>query len=183
MRRTSDRVLGLVFLAGSTSGALLLVPVLLIAGGLLSPIPTPIRLTAAVLAAAVIVTAGASRVRLRFLLPQRRWQIPPEVIATRSRRGVFRFSFALGSGLFTYLPSSSPHLLAALLVILAPGPGAVIAAAMAFGAGRGVDFAARAFAKDRAQLANKQNMIIERTARLICPAFIAASLVASSVLS
>lgn len=145
-RSTNDIRIGLAFLAGTTLGAGAVGVLLVLAGGLLSPIPEPVRLgLAAVMAIGILaVERGIAGLRL----PQTPRQIPSDVVAVRRPGNAWRFAVPYGTGLRTYLPSASPHVLAVGLVLAAPS-WAALAGALAFGAGRGVSLLVRSCTRDR----------------------------------
>lgn len=128
------------FTIGSVLGALLTGTLLIVAAGLLSPIPVEPRGT---LAVAVIVLLALHALGVLCLdLPQNKRQIPQSVFHDRPLSAAIRFAAELGTGLRTYLPDPSPHALAVVL-LLAPGTGwaavaAAVLAAVGFGLGRAV---------------------------------------------
>ncbi|GAA4103647.1 hypothetical protein [Actinomadura miaoliensis] len=107
--------------------------------GLAAPLPPPGR-TAAIL---VIAALGAARdlglVSLR--LPQNARQIPQEVLLGRLRAGALQFGFELGTGVRTYLPATTPYVLALGLPLSHQGPAATLLTGAAFGAGRALSAA------------------------------------------
>ena len=52
------------------------------------------------------------------LFCRRSRQIAPQVLASRAPAGAFRFAVLYGTGLLTYLPSTAPHVLAVVAVLL-----------------------------------------------------------------
>lgn len=115
-------------------------------GGLLSPIPEAVRLGMTAVAAVGILAVERGVAGLR--LPQTPRQIPSDVVALRRPGNAWRFAVPYGTGLRTYLPSASPHVLAVGLVLVAPS-WAALAGALAFGAGRGVSLLVRSCTRDR----------------------------------
>lgn len=81
-------------------------------------------------------------------LPQTAQQIPATVVAVRRPVNAWRFAVPYGTGLRTYLPSASPHVLALWLVLAAPSL-LVPAAAAAFGVGRGISLLMRSLTRQR----------------------------------
>lgn len=146
-RRTfTDVQIGLAFVAGCTLGASLVGCGLVVVGALLSPVPHAWRLGLGALLAAVILLAEREVRGLR--LPQTARQIPATVVAQRRPGNAWRFAVPYGTGLRTYLPSASPHVLAVGLVLTAPSA-AILGAAAAFGVGRGLSLLMRSFTRQR----------------------------------
>ena len=118
----------------------------MLAGALLSPVPAPVRLGAAVVLTAAVLVAARGLWGLR--LPQTERQIPASVVALRLPSRAWRFALTYGTGLFTYLPSAAPHVLVVWLVLVAPSHLAILAA-VAFGVGRGLDLLMRSCSVQR----------------------------------
>jgi hypothetical protein len=148
-RSENDTRVAAAFLAGAVGGALVLVPVVLLAQALTAPVPTGLRLALWLVLAALIV--GANVATGGCPLPQTRRQIGLATIARRETDGALRFGAALGTGVVTFLPSCAPHLLLLSLVLVQPSVGATLGAAVGFGLGRGIGMLARSAARDRAQ--------------------------------
>jgi hypothetical protein len=146
-RARYDLPLGVAFLAGAVSGALVLLPLVLILQGLVWPIPRAGRLALWVVASVAITVVNL--VAGDCPLPQRRRQIPSEVIAAQSPGGAWRFGAALGTGLVTYLPSCAPHLLVVSLSLALTSVASSAAALAGFGVGRSIGVLARTGARDR----------------------------------
>lgn len=129
------------FLFGSLCGALLTSTTLIVASGLLSPVPLAWR-AGLLLSSLVLLALHQARI-LCLDLPQRAWQIPPEVFRDDPRRAAFRFAMQLGSGVRTYITTAAPYA-AALAILLVPPAGlgsALLAAlllAVGYGTGRAV---------------------------------------------
>jgi hypothetical protein len=147
-RSSNDIRVGLAFLAGTTVGAGAVGVLLTLAGGLLSPVPETVRLGLAAAAALAILAVDRGLLGRRVRLPQTPRQIPSVVVAVRRPGNAWRFAVPYGTGLRTYLPSPSPHVLAVGLVLVAPS-WAALAAALAFGAGRGLSLLVRSCTRDR----------------------------------
>lgn len=145
--RRGDLGLALSFTTGAVLGAALVVPVVLLFAGLVTPIPASIRVTAllAFAGTATVLTA----LRGHTGLPQNERQIGFGLISARRPQGSFRFGLLMGTGLFTYLPSPAPHVIAAAAALLLLHPVYVLVLAAGFGAGRGVGLIARSVARDR----------------------------------
>jgi hypothetical protein len=148
-RSKNDIRLACAFLAGAVGGAVALVPIVLLAQMLTAPVPLTLRIALWLLIGIVIV--GANVVTGGCPLPQTRRQIGLATIARRDADGALRFGAALGTGVLTFLPSCTPHLLVLSLVLVQPSVGATLAAAVAFGFGRGLGMLGRALARDRAR--------------------------------
>ncbi|GAA4146450.1 hypothetical protein [Actinomadura keratinilytica] len=123
-----------VFTLGLVLGGTLSAAVLWLLSGLAAPLPPPGRAAAIVAAAALGAARDLGLVRLR--LPQNARQIPQEVLAGRPRAGALRFGFELGTGVRTYVPATTPYVLALGLPLSQQGPAATLLAGAAFGAGR-----------------------------------------------
>jgi hypothetical protein len=117
-----------------------------LAGALLSPIPTAVRLGAAVVLTLLVLAAAHGVGGLR--LPQTERQIPASVVALRLPSRAWRFAVTYGTGLFTYLPSAAPHVLVVWLALAAPSHLAMLGA-VAFGVGRGLDLLLRSCSVQR----------------------------------
>jgi hypothetical protein len=150
---------------------------LVLAGGLLSPIPEPGRLGLAAVAVAGILLVERGVAGLR--LPQTPRQIPSDVVAVRRPGNAWRFAVPYGTGLRTFLPSASPHVLAVGLVLTAPA-WAVLAGALAFGAGRGLSLLVRSCTRHR----DAFGALFDRMTALLvplAPLLVAALVVAGNV--
>lgn len=115
----------------------------MLAGALVSPVPDPVRVGLAVAGTLLVLAAARGLGGLR--LPQTEKQIPAEVVAVRRPVNAWRFAVTYGTGLFTYLPSASPHVLVVWLVLTAPSL-VILGTAVAFGAGRGLSLLMRSLA-------------------------------------
>lgn len=139
-------MIGLTFVAGCATGAGIVGLVLAVLGGLLSPIPLGWRQALALMGVAVILLAERGVCGLR--LPQTARQIPSTVVALRRPGNAWRFALPYGTGLRTYLPTASPHVLATGLALTAPAH-AVLLGAAAFGVGRGLSLLLRSLTRHR----------------------------------
>jgi hypothetical protein len=129
-------------MVGAVAGALGTAALILLARGLVTPIPSPIAsAVGATIAGGIAVTA---LVRGGCPLFQTRRQIPSDLLVGRTPRGAFEFALQLGTGVVTYLPSCAPHVLGLLLVTLPVPVLGLVAAAIGFGVGRSAGFAVRA---------------------------------------
>lgn len=129
------------YLLGTVTGAALSASLLLVVGGLASPLPRSLRDGVTLAALAILGLRLLGVVTLN--LPQRRYQIPRDVFGPRPTRSAFRFAFELGTGVRTYVTASAPYALAVLLILhqpvgLARSAAAAAAAAVGFGTGRSV---------------------------------------------
>jgi hypothetical protein len=103
-------------------------------------------------------------------LPQRRRQIPSEVIAAQTPGGAWRFGAALGTGLVTYLPSCAPHLLVVSLSLGLTSIASSAAGLAGFGIGRSIGVLARTGARDRERFERAFQRGVTGLARWIaCP--------------
>lgn len=135
------------FVGGAIGGALLTAALLLLARGLLSPIPRVVLVIAGIAVAGTI--ALAAMVRGDCPLWQTRRQIDAALVVGRTPTGASAYGFQLGTGLATYLPSCAPHVLAVLLVAMPVSVFAIALAAVGFGIGRSAGFVARSLAVNR----------------------------------
>jgi hypothetical protein len=149
---------------------------LVVAGALVSPVPAGVRVGLAV-AGTVVVFAAARGVR-GLRLPQTERQIPASVVAVRRPSNAWRFGLPYGTGLFTYLPSASPHVLVVWLVLAAPSTMA-LAAATAFGAGRGLSMLVKAPARRRLAYEDSFQAITRRL-RPLCPVLVTVAAAAAT---
>jgi len=124
------------YLAGGVLGASVTSFVLLVAAGLVSPIPASVRAWLAIAGLiALVFRAFSSR---KFWLPQNARQIPQEVFQVNPGRAAFRFAFELGTSVRTYITKEAPYGAALALVLLAPAGNAGFAAAALLAIGFGV---------------------------------------------
>ncbi|TDD77751.1 hypothetical protein [Actinomadura rubrisoli] len=123
-----------VFTLGLLLGGTLSAAVVWLLSGLAAPLPGPVRASGILAVAAV----GAARELglVRVPLPQNARQIPQEVLQARLRVGSLQFGFELGTGVRTYVPASSPYVLALGLLLSHQGPVPTLLAGAAFGLGR-----------------------------------------------
>jgi hypothetical protein len=141
-RSTSEAALAGSFTFGAVAGALGTAALILLARGLVTPIPQ--SLVSAVGATIAGGIAIAALVRGDCPLLQTRRQIPSDLLVGRTPRGAFEFALQLGTGLVTYLPSCAPHVLVLLLVTLPVSVLGLVASAVGFGVGRSAGFVSRA---------------------------------------
>jgi hypothetical protein len=126
-------VLGL-FSAGLVLGGVLTSLVLWLLSGLAAPLPAALRYGVIVGFAVLGVLRDAGAVRFR--LPQNTRQVPQDVLQRDLVRGAAQFGFELGTGVRTYVSSTAPYVVAAALLLSAPGLAAAVLAGAGFGLGR-----------------------------------------------
>jgi hypothetical protein len=147
-----------------------------VAGALVSPVPSAWR-TGLAVAGTLAVFAAARGVR-GLRLPQTEKQIPSSVVAQRRPSNAWNFALPYGTGLFTYLPSASPHVLVVWLVLAAPSS-AALAAAAAFGVGRGLPLLAKSFSLRRFAYEDSFQAVT-RWLRPLSPVLVAAAAAAAT---
>ncbi len=170
-------VLGAAFTIGAVVGASMVVPMLVVIAGLVSPLPEIVRFVALGLLGCYATILGLAA--LPHHLPQNRQQIALGVISAASPRGAARFGLLMGTGLFTFLPSASVHLLAAGVVLTLAGWVAALAAAIGFGLGRGGGLVARALSVDRIEFEDRFQQVVFALRRVAAPAVLALVLTAA----
>lgn len=135
-----------VFTLGLLLGGTLSAAVIWLLSGLTEPVPASAR-TAAILAIAALAVARETGL-VTIPLPQNARQIPPEVLQTRLRRGSLQFGFELGTGVRTYVPASTPYVLALGLLLSRHPLTTTLAIGAAFGAGRALSATLTYLARD-----------------------------------
>jgi len=94
------------------------------------------RWAAGAVCAAAALTVLRDLGAVRFALPQNARLVPFSVVQRRPGAAAFQFGFEMGTGVRTFVTSSSPYLLAVCVLLLVDHPlGALIVGAL-FGAGR-----------------------------------------------
>ena len=146
------------------------------AGALVSPIPSAWRAGLAI-AGTLVVFAAARGIR-GLRLPQTEKQIPSSVVAQRRPSSAWNFALPYGTGLFTYLPSASPHVLVVWLVLAAPSL-ATLAGTAAFGVGRGLPLLTKSFARRRFAY-DDSFQAFTRWLRPLCPVLVAVAAAAAT---
>ena len=125
------------YLSGAVSGALISAAVLMVASGLLSPLPASARQVIAVTLVLILLIHAFGIVCLD--LPQRAYQIPRETFAAAPTQAAYRFAFELGTGVRTYVTAVSPYAVTVLVVLGLPsGLGSATLAAASTGVGFGL---------------------------------------------
>lgn len=135
-----------VFTLGLLLGGILSATVIWLLSGLATPFPPAFR-TSAILAAAALGTARELGL-IRLPLPQNARQIPPDVLQTRLRRGTLQFGFELGTGVRTYVPATTPYVLASALFLAGSPLPVTLLAGAAFALGRALSAALTYLARD-----------------------------------
>lgn len=119
---------------GLTVGALLTTVVTLLLSGLLGAlVAQPARVGAAVVITVLMLARELNLVR--FPMPQNQRLIPNTTFRLGPFLGSFQFGMELGSGVRTYVTSSLPYALLAVIALVAP-PGAAFLGAVGFALGR-----------------------------------------------
>lgn len=104
--------------------------------GLLTVLPQPTRLG---LLGGVGIFAGLRDFGVVHVhLPENRRQVPQDVFAHGLYRAAFQFGFEMGTGVRTYMPATTPYVLAAFILLAIPGVGVALGAAVGFGISRGI---------------------------------------------
>lgn len=123
-----------LFSAGLVLGGVLSALVLWLLSGLPAPVPRTVRHAVVLAFAALGVLRDAGVVR--FPLPQNARQIPQDVLNRDVARGALRFGFELGTGVRTYVPATTPYVLAAALLLSTPDLAVAALTGAGFGLGR-----------------------------------------------
>lgn len=91
-------------------------------------------------ASAVCAMAAVTVLRdlgaVRFALPQNARLVPFSVVQRRPGSAAFQFGFEMGTGVRTFVTSSSPYLLAFSVLLLVDHPLGALVVGASFGAGR-----------------------------------------------
>jgi hypothetical protein len=125
-----------VYSVGLLAGALVSGAFVWVLAGLADPVPETAAKALAVAVVAVALARDLGTLRLR--LPENRRLVPERVFADGMVGGALRFGFEMGTGVRTYVPSSTPYVLVAALVLTSSGAREVVLAAVGFAAGRAV---------------------------------------------
>lgn len=136
------------YLLGTTVGSIATAVLLWAFSGMASILPAMLRGGLLAVGCALVV-ATDMKLLGDLSLPANRRQIPPEVIVGRRLAGAFQFGFEVGTGVRTQLPTGAPHVLALYVLLGAPTLRDVLALAVAFGFGRGVQQLATATVENR----------------------------------
>lgn len=100
------------------------------------PSVSPSYVQASVLIGLAMAAVARDLEIVRFPLPQSARQIPKTVFHRGIVRGTLRFGFELGTGIRTFLPSTTPYVLAAAVLLQAERVSVAIMAGASFGLGR-----------------------------------------------
>lgn len=149
------------FTAGLLAGGVLTALGLWLLSGLARPAPPAGRYGVVLAVALLGVLRDAGLVRLR--LPQNSRQVPREVLRPGLAGGVLRFGFELGTGVRTYVSSSSPYVVAVALLLSAPSPLVAALAGAGFGAGR----AATPLARHASGAGDRWDRLLQARLRLL----------------
>ena len=124
-----------IYSLGLTLGALISGTVIWVASGFGSVLPEAAAAGIAVSAAVLGLARDIGVVS--FPLPENRRLVPQEVFHRGRELGALRFGIEMGTGVRTYVPSTTPYVLCVALIVFAPGfVGGVLPAALGFAAGR-----------------------------------------------
>lgn len=124
------------YTAGAAAGGMVTAVALWLCSGLVSSVPAGARVAILGIAAAGSVLREAGVLVIR--MPERRNLIPEAVAQKGFPTGPLQFGFEMGTGVRTFLPSSSAHVIAIAVVLLLPSFGEAASAGLGFGIGRTV---------------------------------------------
>jgi len=82
-------------------------------------------------------------------LPQRRRQIPQDVLLERGALGALQFGFEIATGVRTHLPTAAAHVVALFLLFGGPTLLEAVAVGVGFGLGRALQLIVTALIRDR----------------------------------
>ena len=128
---------------GSTTGLALAV-----IGGLIPTLPSPGFAVAGVIALSCIALLRDLGIT-RFWIPENRRQVRQTVLRLRPLVGDAMFGFELGTGARTFVPATTPYLVAVTVLALGDGIMPGLAAGVGFGLGRGLVVVDRMLRADR----------------------------------
>lgn len=138
VRRRSTKIqrrLAVAHVIGLAAGGATTAVFLGLVGRSASGIPEAVRNTALLVIALTLLAHALGLVNVP--LPQNQRQIPAEVFHPgRLPRAFAEFGFELGTGVRTYVPSASPYLVAAAVVLLDLALPITVLAGVSFGLGR-----------------------------------------------
>lgn len=136
----------LAFVLGLVCGGVSTALVLWVGSRLVMGLPLPHAAT--VLGLLCIAALLRDTGRIDFPLPENRRLVPQDIFRKHPLLAGGQFGFELGTGVRTYVPTSSPYLVASAVLLLAPPLVAAISAGVAFGCGRAAMVVARKSAAD-----------------------------------
>lgn len=105
-----------------------------LASGLTEPLPYDIAVLLLLGSCAFALAHEFGVVRLR--LPENRRLIPQDLFFEHSGRAISQFGFELGTGVRTYVPTTSPYILANTILLLSPPLMTALIIGVGFGLGR-----------------------------------------------
>lgn len=142
----SDIGAAATYAAGAIAGGLVSALGFWTVGGLLNPLPVVLRRG---ILLAGIVWASIAQLTPLLSVPQRKHQIPQEVLLGQGWMGIMQFGFEIGTGMRTYLPTSAAHVLALFLLLGTPTIVEALAVGLGFGLGRALQLFSTAIVADR----------------------------------
>lgn len=148
-----------VYTFGSAAGGILTATALWVASGILAPLPA--HLKTALLLLGLGWTLMPSGTVLRLQLPQNSRQIPQEVLLEGGRWGVLQFGFEIGTGVRTYLPTTTAHALAMFLLFANPTLAEAVTLGTGFGMGRALQLIVAALVTDRDSMLEGWHLPVE----------------------
>lgn len=128
------------------AGGLTVSAVAVTLGSLVRPVIPPAVRVGLIAAVALFVIAGECGLH-RIVLPHRRAQVPPTVIAAGGDAGALRFGFEMGSGVRTHMPSNLPYLPLMAVLLVSAWPTALVTG-LGFGLGRAAMALGRYYSRD-----------------------------------
>jgi hypothetical protein len=128
------------------AGGLTVSAVAVTLGSLVRPLIPPAVRVGLIAAVALFVIAGECGLH-RIMLPHRRAQVPPTVIAAGGDAGALRFGFEMGSGVRTHMPSNLPYLPLMAVLLVSAWPTALVTG-LGFGLGRAAMALGRYYSRD-----------------------------------
>lgn len=116
-RSLFDAKVAAAYLMGTSAGAVLTALAAWCLSGFAQPLADGVRL--ALLAGGGVLLWAIKHGPLTGVvaLPEARRQIPAQVFGGSLARGAYRFGFALGTGMRTYVPSAAPYVLLLVVVL------------------------------------------------------------------
>lgn len=139
--------------------------------GLVQPLPSAIAMVLLALFAFIAILRDFDLISLK--LPENRRLIPESLFREHPYRSASQFGFELGTGMRTYVSSTSPYLIAAAVLLLQPGFIEAVLVGVGFGVGRSLMILGRYMSTDRirwdAALAERVGLL-RRTAVTVCAA-------------
>ena len=132
-----------VFLAGTSTGAVLTAMVAWFLSGFTEPVPDPWRLLLLAGAAVFVWLCKHGPLTGVVRLPEARRQIPSRVFGGSPTRGAYRFGFELATGVRTHAPTAAPYVLLLAVLLLRPALIEALLMGLGFGIARAVPLAVR----------------------------------------